>query len=93
MKTITQTALIVFACAMLLTIQSCKKENSNTESYNEHDTILAVHNFKSVVYSGFPETFESGTKTAYAAANVTLLTGSWNLNWHTEYAPSVAAPK
>lgn len=26
------------------------------------------------------ETFESGTKTAYAAANVTLLTGSWNFD-------------
>ncbi|NDC42480.1 MAG: DNA/RNA non-specific endonuclease [Chitinophagia bacterium] len=29
------------------------------------------------VYSGFPETFESGTKTAYSAAAVTLSTGSW----------------
>lgn len=31
------------------------------------------------IYNGFPETFESGSKTAYAAANVTLATGSWNL--------------
>jgi endonuclease G len=75
-----KTRFTLFAVFFFLFIQSCKKENSNTESYNEHDTILAVHNFKSVVYSGFPETFESGTKTAYAAANVTLLTGSWNLN-------------
>jgi endonuclease G len=32
------------------------------------------------VYSGWPENFESGSKTAYAAANVTLSTGSWNLD-------------
>ncbi len=32
------------------------------------------------IYTGFPETFESGTKTAYAAANVNLSTGSWNLS-------------
>lgn len=32
------------------------------------------------VYNNFPETFESGSKTAYAAANVTLATGSWNLD-------------
>ncbi len=32
------------------------------------------------VYSGFPETFESGSKTAYAVASVTLSTGSWTLD-------------
>ncbi len=32
------------------------------------------------VYAGFPEAFESGTKTAYAAADVTLSTGSWNFD-------------
>ncbi|MCF8448256.1 MAG: DNA/RNA non-specific endonuclease [Taibaiella sp.] len=32
------------------------------------------------VYSGFPETFESGSKGAYAAADVTLSTGLWNLD-------------
>lgn len=30
--------------------------------------------------AGYPETFESGSKIAYATANVTLSTGSWNLN-------------
>ncbi|MEO9145509.1 MAG: hypothetical protein ABI237_08130 [Ginsengibacter sp.] len=30
--------------------------------------------------TGFPETFETGSKTAYATANVTLATGSWNFN-------------
>jgi endonuclease G len=32
------------------------------------------------IYTGFPETFESGSKTSYAAADVTLPTGIWNLN-------------
>ncbi len=39
-----------------------------------------IHIAEATVYSGFPETFESGTKTAYAAANVTLATGVWNLD-------------
>ncbi|MFN3528971.1 MAG: DNA/RNA non-specific endonuclease [Bacteroidia bacterium] len=29
------------------------------------------------VYNGWPESFEQGSKTSYAAANVTLSTGSW----------------
>lgn len=36
--------------------------------------------FSATAYTGFPETFESGTKTSYAAANVTLGTGVWNLS-------------
>ncbi len=31
-------------------------------------------------YAGFPETFESGVKGAYAAADVTLATGAWNMS-------------
>jgi endonuclease G len=34
----------------------------------------------SKIYTGFPETFESGSKTSYVAADVTLPTGIWNLN-------------
>ena len=32
------------------------------------------------IYTGFPETFESASKTSYTAADVTLPTGIWNLN-------------
>ncbi len=32
------------------------------------------------VYTIFPEGFETGSKTGYAAANVTLASGSWNLD-------------
>jgi hypothetical protein len=31
------------------------------------------------IYTGFPETFESGSKTSYVAADITP-TGIWNLN-------------
>jgi endonuclease G len=34
----------------------------------------------SKIYTGFPETFESGSKTSYVAADITLPTGIWNLN-------------
>lgn len=33
-----------------------------------------------IAATGFPETFESGSKTSYAAADVTLGSGSWNLD-------------
>lgn len=36
-------------------------------------------NMISAISAGFPETFESGTKTAYTAANVALSSGIWNL--------------
>ena len=39
-----------------------------------------VSTYSRAAYTGFPETFESGTKTAYTAADITLSTGSWNLN-------------
>ncbi len=53
---------------------ACKKETNVT---NYPTTSLDV---SQAVYTGFPETFESGSKTAYAAADVALGTGSWNLN-------------
>lgn len=61
----------VFAFAILLV--SCKKDTSVTT--NEPNQL-----FTEAIYTGFPETFESGSKTAYTAADVTLGTGSWNLN-------------
>jgi endonuclease G len=60
--------------AMAIFFVSCKKEINVTENTS------TVTTFSRAAYSGFPETFESGTKTAYAAADVTLSTGSWNLS-------------
>lgn len=53
---------------------ACKKDTTVT---NETP---ATSVFTEAVYTGFPETIESGTKTAYAAADVTLSTGIWNFS-------------
>ncbi len=63
--------LLVFL-AFTIVFTSCKKESDIPYS-------PTTQVFTEAVYTGFPETFESGTKTAYTAANVTLSTGSWNL--------------
>lgn len=60
---------------LVLAFSACKKE-TNVSSNQPQTSVTATE----AVYTGFPETFESGTKTAYAAADVTLSTGSWNLN-------------
>lgn len=57
-------------------VNSCKKDALTTPPQAE--TVSVVSGAR--VYSGFPEGFEAGSKTAYAQANVTLGTGSWNLN-------------
>ncbi len=36
--------------------------------------------YETMAYANWPETFESGTKTAYSNASITLITGSWSLN-------------
>ena len=64
--------LVTMAFAIFLF--SCKKETTVTNDFTVDVT------FSPIVYSGFPETFESGTKGAYAAADVALSTGSWNLS-------------
>lgn len=59
-----------------LLINSCQMEDviysppQTTSSANSHLKI----------YIGFPETMESGYKTSYATADVSLFTGSWNFN-------------
>jgi endonuclease G len=73
-------------CAGLaLTIAGCKKDNSSTThptNSNGADTTKTgggSTNPTSTTYS-ITETFEDGTKTAYADANVALSTGSWDFN-------------
>lgn len=62
----------VFFISLLFT--ACKKDlqptNNNTEQAVSPSTELTT----------LSENFESGSKTAYAAANVTLSSGSWNFN-------------
>src|ERR1700744_5473758 len=66
---------------LVLSISSCsKKDDNNTPPPNngggKGDTTVTT---PPKTYA-ITETFESGTKTAYADANVTLSTGSWDFN-------------
>jgi endonuclease G len=54
---------------------ACKKDLQPTN--NDSSAITAS---PSTELTSLSENFESGTKTAYAAANVTLSSGSWNFN-------------
>lgn len=58
---------------------SCLKESiSNPNPIISENINLSPISEKSV--SNFPEGFESASKTTYTAANVSLLSGSWNFN-------------
>lgn len=63
--------------ALSLFFISCKKEYIFSDQEINRN-IQSEQNFK--IATNFPETFETGSKTAYAAANVMLGTGSWNLD-------------
>jgi endonuclease G len=54
---------------------ACKKDLQPTENNNPSSTVSPVTEATTLT-----EGFESGTKTGYAAANVTLSSGSWNFN-------------
>lgn len=60
---------------------SCSKEVSRPEMplYNEKAAVQAVNSTQAIVQT-FAETFESGTKTAYASGSVSLTSGSWTLD-------------
>lgn len=77
-------SLIALLCTFF--IYSCKKDvkqepsastPSSSETTIDNNT---AGNAARAVYTSFPETFENGSKTAYAAADVILSTGSWNLS-------------
>lgn len=60
-------------------VVSCNKDNIEAKSPKSENNSNEVIQPKAV-YTGFPETFEAGTKTAYAVGDITVSTGSWNLN-------------
>ncbi len=65
-----------FCTALILLVSnSCQKEDKNY-FYPQQQEL----NYKAAVYGNWPETFESGSKGSYAAADVTLSTGGWNLS-------------
>lgn len=71
------TVLLLFGCS--------KQEMQQTVPTGPDDSFVFYEDqgpstSTAATYSGFPETFEAGTKTSYTAANVTLSTGVWNLS-------------
>ncbi len=69
--------LLLAFLAFSVFFASCRKESILTE---ESTQPIVSPVFTSIAKSAtnFPELFETGSKTAYAAANVTLSSGSWN---------------
>jgi endonuclease G len=67
--------LLIYLSVPLL-LASCKK-NNNDDIEMPIDPVITVPAPKAYVLT---EDFESGSKTAYAAADVTISTGSWNMN-------------
>lgn len=62
-------------------VVSCKKmDESMPTTYVSQPAQTNPAQSTQAVVAGFPETFESGTKTAYAGAAVSLTSGSWYLN-------------
>ncbi len=67
------------AVFMLLVVFSCQKETL-TESSAPQDCTSGHGSLKLLNSSTLIEDFETGTKASYAAADVVLSTGTWNLN-------------
>lgn len=71
--------LLLLAAVSALLLARCTKQHNSTAPATVNTT-TTVTTASRAVYTGFPETFESGTKSAYATGNVTLSTGIWELN-------------
>ncbi|MBC7552466.1 MAG: DNA/RNA non-specific endonuclease [Taibaiella sp.] len=73
--------LMATAIAAILNFSNCRKATNNDGVLLKTDSSVIVRSTAArAVYTGFPETFESGTKGAYTAGTVTLTTGVWNLS-------------
>ncbi|WP_419698054.1 DNA/RNA non-specific endonuclease [Mucilaginibacter sp. NFX135] len=72
---------LLLGFALVLTMASCSKKSTDGSPINPGDTTVVKPPPPPVIptYS-ITETFEQGKKAAYAAADITLLTGSWNFN-------------
>ncbi len=66
----------LIALSFAISVSSCKKNGIEPEN----QVVVVPESTRLAVYPNWPESFNSGTKTSYTAANVTLTTGSWNLN-------------
>lgn len=70
-------SFLIVSILFLFAQTGCKKQDVTPA--NSNPTTNPTNNLTGLVYAGWPEGFESGSKTAYAAADVTLSTGVWNL--------------
>ena len=69
--------LLFLIAITTLILSGCTKTN---ESSTDPSGFVKSKPRISLFSTTFDETFETGSKTSYAAADVTLTTGSWNLN-------------
>jgi endonuclease G, mitochondrial len=76
MKCFSRVSVLAVSVLLVLLLPSCVKNPTEPVSMNTLPSNPSGSLQKVVV----TENFESGTKTAYAAANVTLGSGVWNLN-------------
>ncbi len=72
--------LLITTLTVLLGMSNCSKDKSSALITPAATTVAPHHTEARALYTGWPETFESGTKAAYADAVVTLGTGVWDLN-------------
>jgi len=71
---------LLLATAMVVaTLSNCSKKSANAPQATS-TTAIAQHSEARSVYTSWPETFETGSKGAYADATVTLSTGVWDFN-------------
>ena len=71
--------LLLTTAIVVLGMSNCSKSNNATQVIPAV-TSAQHHNEERAVYTGWPETFESGTKASYTDGTVTLSTGIWDLN-------------
>jgi endonuclease G len=79
--------VIYLFLAISLGLASCQKEKTicpelvgpNAEKQTGRATNDPLF-YETQAYTNWPETFESGTKTAYSNGAITLITGIWSLN-------------
>lgn len=62
-----------------LILHSCRKQSVGPEPLPPSEPEV-TNTATAKSSAGFPETFESGTKTSYPTANIPLTSGSWNLS-------------
>lgn len=72
--------ILILGLLLGLIIFGCSKKQSPTPSNNGSDTTSTGGQTNNDQPYSITEDFESGAKTAYADANVSLYTGSWDFN-------------